>query len=593
MKNLILLIGCLIPLIYVTTIFTKTSTDYFITNNKVIVKNSVNPELSSGKLDSVIVVFNDSNLEQAVREALGIPAGNIYDTDMATLTSFTADNDTISDLTGLEYAVNLTVLNLSNNQISNITALQNLISLNTLYLSNNQISDLSILPSTSLLKELYLNNNQISDLTGIQNLPGLESINISSNQVSDLTPLQTITSLKRLYFSRNLVSDISVVQYLTNINILDGSRNQIKDITVLQNLTNLEQLSLKENQIRDITALQNLTNLYYLLLNSNQINDVSVLQNLSILSRLFLNNNQLYNITELQNLTNLFELGITNNQIRDITALQNLTDLSRLYINSNLFDNEDLNDLYNLDSLTNLQLKWNKGIISGTAIQSLADNLNKINCEDIEWEGTCGVDPSLAVICWCDPSDSVNVEQTVTVQATATDSNQARIQIKIDWGDGNVSDYSELKANAATFEFTHSYSADGYYDIKVLARNEFGVEMDWSESYALFVCETTTSAETEMRHLNNFLLCQNYPNPFNPHTTISYQLPKYVKVNVSIYNSLGQIVKVLKNKYQPAGSYSVQWDGKDDNGISLSSGIYICRIQALEFTQSIKLVLLK
>ncbi|UCE08599.1 MAG: T9SS type A sorting domain-containing protein, partial [bacterium] len=91
----------------------------------------------------------------------------------------------------------------------------------------------------------------------------------------------------------------------------------------------------------------------------------------------------------------------------------------------------------------------------------------------------------------------------------------------------------------------------------------------------------------------SFQLFPNYPNPFNPLTTIRYDLSKSVNVNVSIYNLLGQRIKVLENGFQQAGSYAVQWYGKNNQELSLSSGIYICRIQAGEFGQSIKLMLLK
>ena len=93
--------------------------------------------------------------------------------------------------------------------------------------------------------------------------------------------------------------------------------------------------------------------------------------------------------------------------------------------------------------------------------------------------------------------------------------------------------------------------------------------------------------------LKSFILYQNYPNPFNPETTITYQLQKSEKVNILIYDVLGKKVRDLENRKQTAGPHTVRWDGKDDNGRSLSSGIYICRMQAGEFNQSIKLMLIK
>ncbi len=69
-----------------------------------------------------------------------------------------------------------------------------------------------------------------------------------------------------------------------------------------------------------------------------------------------------------------------------------------------------------------------------------------------------------------------------------------------------------------------------------------------------------------------------YPNPFNPSTTISYNLPKTGPVRMDIYNIKGQLVKTLVNDHKTAGSHTVIWDGKDDNGKAASSGVYFTRI---------------
>jgi len=76
-----------------------------------------------------------------------------------------------------------------------------------------------------------------------------------------------------------------------------------------------------------------------------------------------------------------------------------------------------------------------------------------------------------------------------------------------------------------------------------------------------------------------FILHQNYPNPFNPETTIQYQLPKKSEVKLAIVNLLGQRVATLVNEVQSNGTYSIQWDGKDDTGTELASGIYLFRLQ--------------
>ncbi len=90
-----------------------------------------------------------------------------------------------------------------------------------------------------------------------------------------------------------------------------------------------------------------------------------------------------------------------------------------------------------------------------------------------------------------------------------------------------------------------------------------------------------------------FALEQNYPNPFNPSTTIRYALKDNVPVRLKIYNTLGQVVRTLVNTRQQAGSYEVLWDGTNDFGQQVASGMYIYRIEAGDFVQAKRMTLLK
>ena len=89
-----------------------------------------------------------------------------------------------------------------------------------------------------------------------------------------------------------------------------------------------------------------------------------------------------------------------------------------------------------------------------------------------------------------------------------------------------------------------------------------------------------------------FILSQNYPNPFNPTTKITYSIPSNVlnglKVNLSVYNILGQEVAVLVNSVQNAGNYEVEF-----NASNLSSGAYLYRLSAGAFIQTSKMILMK
>ncbi len=91
-----------------------------------------------------------------------------------------------------------------------------------------------------------------------------------------------------------------------------------------------------------------------------------------------------------------------------------------------------------------------------------------------------------------------------------------------------------------------------------------------------------------------FALLQNFPNPFNPETTIGYELAESADVTLQIYNVVGQVVRTLiAAESQAAGRYQIRWDGMDDRGVSVSSGIYFYRISAGEFQTVRKLMLLK
>lgn len=92
---------------------------------------------------------------------------------------------------------------------------------------------------------------------------------------------------------------------------------------------------------------------------------------------------------------------------------------------------------------------------------------------------------------------------------------------------------------------------------------------------------------------SEFVLLQNYPNPFNPVTTIQYTLKDPADVELKIYNLLGQEVRILVNQRQSAGYKAVLWDGTDEAGEKVSSGIYIYKIEANGFVQSRKMILLK
>ena len=90
-----------------------------------------------------------------------------------------------------------------------------------------------------------------------------------------------------------------------------------------------------------------------------------------------------------------------------------------------------------------------------------------------------------------------------------------------------------------------------------------------------------------------FQLAQNYPNPFNPRTTISFSVAKSGYAKLSVYNSRGELIRTLLNDNICSGNYSIDWDGKDDKGKSVSSGLYLYKLEINGINQIKKMLLLK
>ena len=103
-----------------------------------------------------------------------------------------------------------------------------------------------------------------------------------------------------------------------------------------------------------------------------------------------------------------------------------------------------------------------------------------------------------------------------------------------------------------------------------------------------------TAVESQENSIpDKFKLDQNYPNPSNPITTINYQLPESDRVKFAVFNMPGKHIITLVNKEQAAGNYRIQWDGRDDKGLKVSSGIYLYRLKTGSFIRTRKMIFLQ
>lgn len=91
----------------------------------------------------------------------------------------------------------------------------------------------------------------------------------------------------------------------------------------------------------------------------------------------------------------------------------------------------------------------------------------------------------------------------------------------------------------------------------------------------------------------NFSFKQNYPNPFNSETLFRYELPKTSRVQISLYNDMGQLVCNLIDSKQELGHHIIKWDGKNNHGYLLGTGLYFAKFKTDEFFDVKKVLLLK
>ena len=191
------------------------------------------------------ITIPDVNLRAVIEDSLKKASGKaITAAEMATLMRLEAPNSHIRDLTGLEHATELTVLNLA------------AVFVNGNRLNSNDITDLSPLSGLTRLTELHLHRNMIYDISPLSGLTELTVLDISANfYISDISPLSGMIKLRTLYLYTNEISDISPLSGLTDLRWLSLSNNLIWDISPLSSLTELRGLTLNVNAVSDISHL--------------------------------------------------------------------------------------------------------------------------------------------------------------------------------------------------------------------------------------------------------------------------------------------------------------------------------------------------
>jgi internalin A len=199
------------------------------------------------------VDFPDANIRATIGQAINKPTGDIYQSDLADVSSLTAENKDVSDLLGLKYCTSLTSLDLGGNQIGNISSLSSL-------------SDLSELGS--LLDQLF----NISSPSGLSDLSGLGSL---LNQPGNISSPSSLSDLSGLDSLLDQIINISSPSGLSDLSGLGSLLDQIVNISSPSGLSDLSGLGSLLDQPINIPSLSSLSDLSGLNLSRNQISDIS------------------------------------------------------------------------------------------------------------------------------------------------------------------------------------------------------------------------------------------------------------------------------------------------------------------------------
>ena len=250
------------------------------------------------------------------------------------------------------------------------------------------------------------------------------------------------------------------------------------------------------------------------------------------------------------------------------------------------------------------------------------------------------------VYCYVNASPSAYSGLVVYADSSSANSNARRdfYKMRVDFDASNRINFSGLKSDPATFLPVYNYDFTGaanpgrypttsswhklkievrtinattvrfwcYFDNQQLTNSplERSTTGNTTGSFGLYsfqqsatglaayfdnivVTQLATSVEDNEKVPIEFSLLQNYPNPFNPQTQISYKLSAGDFITLSIYDLLGREIKTLVSKEQPAGSYTVSWNGKNEFGNAVPSGVYMYSLKASNFYESKKMILMK
>ena len=270
---------------------------------------------------------------------------------------------------------------------------------------------------------------------------------------------------------------------------------------------------------------------------------------------------------EIGNLTNLTSLWLSSNELTGSIPLEicNLNNLTYLYLDRNQFTGEIPSEIGNLTNLEYLYFFNNQ--LTGTIPPEIGNLTNLTNLSFSSNQLTGEI-----------PSEIGNLTNLIGLQLN---DNEFTGEIP-----ESICELTNLNWSPDFIDWGYSY----FYNNQLCPPYPFCIE-DYVGEQDTTNCEQVSIIDETLPI--TYKLNNAYPNPFNPMTTLRYDLPEQANVNIIIYDIMGREVRTLVNTTQDAGFKSVIWNATNDYGKPVSAGVYLYQIQAGEFVQTRKMVLLK
>ena len=595
-----------------------------------------------------VVEIPDSGLREAIEEVLGkLPEAPITVDDMLDVRSIDrwgwGSGPDISDLTGLEVASNLEHLTIAHRSVSDLSPLAGLTRLKSLYLGHNAISDISPLAGLTSLRTLLFYGNKVSDISPLAGLTNLDFLNFAGNSISDLSPLARLTKLDYLKIDSNSFSDISPLAGLTKLETLYLRDNSISDLSPLAGLTKLETLYLSNNSISDLSPLvanTGLGNGDTIFLFGNPLDDTSISTHIPTLRNRGVTAHRTILFLPTINPVSVgdtFTLDLIIEDVIDLAGWQLDIEFNSAVLSAVSVSEGDLlskgggqtlfleGNIDDPDGKINAASAAFLGIhdISGTGVllsvtfESKAAGEGRIKLHNVKLASVDRNDIPYEIAAYpfnFKPRYDVNKDELLNILdliLVSQNLSQADPQTDVN-GDGTVNIFDLIAVSQHLGEsitplapgigmwwhpsLLDSTTIQSWIDM-AYAADDGSETFRQGIAYLKRLLWIVKNADWHPLPAETILLA-NYPNPFNPETWIPYQLALAADVTLTIYDTKGVLVRQLDLGYQQAGYYTdrtqaAYWDGRNNAGESVGSGVYFYQLRAGNYSTTLKMVILK